>query len=189
MSLLNYNEVLTAQSQDARPIAPSSSISIIPDNNIIVLPNHLLYVGKTIRVTWFGQIWLNSSGGANFQFSIDLGTAGSTNVFNFLSGPTTAVTPLNVWTPFLVRGIFTIRTQGTGTSSTAWGIFQLCGIAQVGSSIPTVGGVSTSLIPAGATAVSNGFDYSVANWFNIRLNFGSTTTVYQNLQYVLEALN
>ena len=124
-----------------------------------------------------------------FQFSIDLGTAGSTNVFNFLSGPTTAVTPLNVWTPFLVRGIFTIRTQGTGTSSTAWGIFQLCGIAQVGSSIPTVGGVSTSLIPAGATAVSNGFDYSVANWFNIRLNFGSTTTVYQNLQYVLEALN
>lgn len=191
MSLLNYNEVLTAATIDGQRVVSNQGPDPLAYNNRVVLPNHFLKVGRTLRITATGVMDLNFNSGGNCQFSLNLGTIGNVNVFNFTSG-----IPINTYAsgpkyglPFRLTGIMTVRAVGTGTSSNFYGIWQITSQALQTSPEPSAGGVLSGLFPGGATAVSSGFDFTVANLVLLSFSFGAGSNQLVINQYVLEALN
>lgn len=190
MSLISFNEALMVQPV-ASPYAnfpASSSVPLQHPAYRIVFPNHYLKIGRVLRLTMLGLASTFNSG-STIQFLLQMGATGTTTVFNMTGSTTNATVKSNV--PFRLSGMFTIRAQGTGTGTTAYGIFQLQSEILTGGLLPTAVGQPQLLYPAAATAVSSGFDYAVANLMSVNLSSGTGGLQggIQILQCVIESLN
>lgn len=123
------------------------------------------------------------------NFGINLGPTGATLIFPCGNSGTILINTIaKNKVPFLFSGTFTVRTVGTGTASTAWGIWKFQSEALLNSPLPTIGGSTQYLQIPTTPAASSGFDYSAVNILNVVLttNLVSLATVKQ---YMVEALN
>lgn len=188
MSKLSFNEVWTSSAEDGQPCGSTTAVSVTPGNSQIILPNHFLNVGRTVRITSNGEMSTIGAQALAPNFTFNVGVAGANALFNLgNSGNVLINTIAKNRVPFLFYGIFTVRTVST-TVSTAYGIFRFQSEGLLGGVPPVTGGAPSYLQPDTATAVSANFNYAAANQLSLTLAMNAFSSAVVK-QYIVEVLN
>lgn len=188
MSQQTWQEVLTCASTDGPTLTAAARASCIPVANRIVLPNNYFYIGRAIRFQLAGRISCAVTTPGTARFDIDMGSAGTTIVFD------TGALNLNIvaktTVPWWLDVTLVCRAVGNATSTTffpAEGVFQ--SEAVIASPLPSVGGNGSLNVPVGTPAVGAGCDNTVAAaldcFFTQTVGTGSMTVQ----TYLVTAMN
>jgi hypothetical protein len=179
MSRQGWGECLIAAETDSTAYTGTTATSVIPAAARFTLPANFFDVGKTLRVRAAGRVSNIVTTPGTLTFQVNLGTTGTTSVFNggAISLNTTAKTNVTWWLDLTL----TCRTIGSGTTSTLMGIGEWNSESVVGATAGTRGSVN---MPAATPAVGGGFDSTVANVLDLLATFSLsgnslTTHVYE----------
>jgi hypothetical protein len=188
MSVQTWVETLVTSQVDGPALATfTTATTLLPSHAIYTFPANYFYIGKRLHVKASGRISTFTSG--TFTVTFTLGTLatpitvapGAGSAMNMLASQTNTAWQLDL--------DMTVRTIGSGTSSTIFGIAVFTSNALAGS---TAGAQATSyVLPTAAPAVGSGFDSTLTQTANLFLacslsNAANGATCHQ---YALESSN
>lgn len=166
MSLQTWQETLVMGTTDGPTLTAAARASCIPVANRIVLPNNYFYIGRAIKVCLGGRISCVITTPGTARFDIDLGSAGTTIVYD--TGALNLNTVAKTTVPWYFEVTLVCRAVGNSTSTTFFpmnGYFQ--SEAVVGAAANTAGGNGTLQAPVGTPAVGAGFDNTAASALDV----------------------
>ena len=180
-------ETLVQSATDGPTLTAAARASCIPTANRIVLPNNYFYIGRTLRVKMSGRISCAATTPGTARFDIDLGSAGTTIVFDTLALNLNIVAKTTV--PWWLEVDLVCRAVGTGTSTTFFPTGKFISEAVIGAPLPTVGGNGVLLVPVGTPAVGGGMDNTAASALDVFFTQTVATGSMTVHNYRVESIN
>lgn len=190
MGLQTFQEILTQSTTDGPVNTAGTRASCLPVANRIVLPNNYFYVGKTLKFTLSGRISSLITTPGTARYDIDMGSAGTTIVFDSLAIllDTVAAHTNVAWQ---MEVVLVCRAVGTGTSTTffpakaQWVSEDILGVPATAPK-----GVLTAVLPWNtAPVVGAGMDNTAASAVDVFFTQTVGTGSHTVHNYTLEALN
>lgn len=154
-------ETIICGATDGPTLTAAARASCIPTAERKVLPNNFFYIGRAIRFLIGGRISCVVTTPGTARFDIDMGSAGTTIVFD--TGALNLNIVAKVTVPWLLDITLVCRAVGTGTSTTFFPMGYFASEAVIASPLPSVGGNGWLNVPVGTPAVGAGMDNTAAS--------------------------
>ena len=176
--------LITAQADGAAKTA-SAAASILPVGALLTLPpNYFSWIGQMVKVTAHGRISCAVTTPGTVRLDLRLG---GTVVYDTGALNLNIVAKTNV--PWWLEVLLCVRTIGTTTTATLFGLGNFQSEAIVGAPLPTVGGNGSLLCPVGAPAVGGGFDSTASKVVDLQHTQTVATGSITLHMFKIESLN
>lgn len=180
-------EVIVCGATDGPTNTAGTRASCIPTANRIVLPNNFFYIGRAIRIVLGGRLSCAVTTPGACRWDIDLGSAGTTIVFDTLALNMNVVAKTTV--PYILDVTLVCRAVGTGTSTTFFPTGFISSEALVGAALPSAGSNTVLNVPVGTPAVGAGMDNTAASALDVFYTHTLGTASHTVHNYLVEVLN
>jgi len=150
---------------DGPTLTAAARASCIPVANRIVLPNNFFYIGRALHIQMSGRISCAVTTPGTARLDIDLGSAGTTIVFDTLALNLNIVAKTTV--PWFFDCLLVCRAVGVTTTTTFFPSAWFASEAVVGAALPSAGGNGLLNVPVGTPAVGAGMDNTAASALDV----------------------